>query len=179
MHRADVRVAAVRGQRVVRHVQVRPELAAAGQMRQRRADRRDRRRDPFGDDRRADDRRHDQHVVAHADAAVGTEVAEKRGPRRHRASTAQIAAAAGAGDVVGVHVRPGGDIRRGGADRAAVFHHRLAGANGAHRQLVSARNGFGRHHGRGAGATSRPASIGSSAVATLSRSLMTRTAFIG
>ena len=155
-HRADVRMTAVRGERVVRHVQIRPELAAAGQVRQRRADRRDRRRDPFGDDRRADDRRHDQHVVAHADAAVGTEVAEKRRPRSHRASTARSPRPRGAGDVVGVHVRAGGDVRRGGADRAAVFHHRLSGADGAHGQLVSARNGFGRHYGGCAGADLAP-----------------------
>ena len=39
-HRADVGMAAVGGQRLVRHAHVGPELAAAGQVRQRRADRR-------------------------------------------------------------------------------------------------------------------------------------------
>jgi hypothetical protein len=55
----------------VRDAEVRADLAAARQMRQRGADRRNRRRDPFGDDRRANHGRHDEDMVADADLSAG------------------------------------------------------------------------------------------------------------
>ena len=73
-HGADVRMAAVGGQRLVRREQVRTELAAAGQMRQRDDRRRQRFGDALGHDGRADDGGHDQHVVADADAAVRSRI---------------------------------------------------------------------------------------------------------
>ena len=165
-------------------LQVGPELAAAGEVRQRRADRRDRRGDPLGDDRRADDRRHDQHVIAHADAAVGPAVA-----RGTPALRAVIVAARDGAAARGRSPRPralatlcvctcapaamSADRR---ADRAAVLDDRLARANRAQRDLVPARNRFAHAITVDAPAcSSRPASSGSSAVATLSRALMTST----
>ena len=141
---ADVRMAAVRGQRVVGDLEIRPELAAAGEVGQRRADRRDRGGNPFGDDRGADDGRHDQHVIAHADPAVGPEIPEERRVLTSSRLRREIAASAGARHVVRVHVRAGGDVRRRRPDRAAVLDDRLARANRAHRDLVPAWNRFGR-----------------------------------
>ena len=81
-NRADVGMRAVGGQRLVRDAHVGPELPAAGQVRQRHADRRGSRGDALGDDRRTDHGRHDEHVVARADAAVGAAVAEEARARR-------------------------------------------------------------------------------------------------
>ena len=81
-HGADVRMPAIRRQRLVRRVHVGAELAAPGGVRQRGADRRDRRGDALGDDRRADHGRHDEQMVAHADAPVGPAVAEECRTRR-------------------------------------------------------------------------------------------------
>ena len=67
----------------MRDAQIGTELAAACLMRQRRADWSDRRRDALGDHRRADHRRHDEHVVAYANVAVGTCVAEEFERARH------------------------------------------------------------------------------------------------
>ena len=77
--RADVRVCAVGGQRLVRETHVRPELTASGEVRQRGAERQGGRRDALGDDRRADDRGHDEHVIAGADAPVRPAKTEEAG----------------------------------------------------------------------------------------------------
>jgi hypothetical protein len=83
-HGADVRMPAIRGERVVRRVHVGSELAAAGRVRKRGADRRHRSRDAFRDDRRADDGRNDEQMVADADAAVRSPV-DHETPVRSRA----------------------------------------------------------------------------------------------
>src|SRR6266516_4482523 len=83
---ADIGMAAVRRQRFVSDRQIGAELTAAGQVRQRRPDRRNRPSDPFGNDRGADDRWYDEHVIAYADATVGTAIAEKLALRAHRSS---------------------------------------------------------------------------------------------
>ena len=80
-HRADVRMPAVRGERFVGDAHVRAELAAAGEVRQRGRHRRGGRGDALGDDRRADHRRHDEHVIARADASVRPPIAEEAGGR--------------------------------------------------------------------------------------------------
>ena len=120
-----------------------PSWPQPGGVRQRRADRRDRRGDALGDDRRADHGRHHQQVVADADAAVGPAVALEReaafaltgSPFRRAARRSgrrspleswrrEVAASARARHVVRVHVRAGGDVGRRDADRAAVLHDR-------------------------------------------------------
>ncbi len=72
---ADVRMTAVRRQRLVSEMHVRPELAAAGEVRQRGAVRRRGRRHPLRDERGADDRGDHEHVVARADPAIRAPVA--------------------------------------------------------------------------------------------------------
>src|SRR5262249_15428968 len=84
-HGADVGMRAVRRERLVRELHVGPQLTAARGVRQRRANRRDRRGDALGHPRRTDHGRHDEQMVAHADAAVGPAVSlETDGqPRAH------------------------------------------------------------------------------------------------
>ena len=145
------------GERVVGDAHVGAELAAAGEVRQRGAERRRRRGDPLGDDRRADDRRHDEHVIARADAAVAAAIAVEPWTCSHRCAGAvcgtsggsagrasgsagrkrQVAAAAAARDVVRVHVRAGRDVPAGGADRAAVLEDASPLGDRAERDLVS------------------------------------------
>ena len=81
---ADVGMAAVGGEGVVGHAHVGPELPASRQVRHRGADRLNRGRDALGDDRRADDRRHDQHVVPRADAAVRPAIPQETRTVGHR-----------------------------------------------------------------------------------------------
>ena len=156
--------AAVGGQRVVGHAHVGPELSAARQMRQRGADRRSGRgRHALRDDRRTDHGRHDEHVVARADAAVGPTIAVKTGTRSVIGSRAVLVDAVafvrrlgerGCGSAGALRDRRDRacsprcacararrrDLDRRQPDRAAVLDHRLARVDRAQRDLVSGRD---------------------------------------
>ena len=137
----------------MRDAHVRPELSAASEMRHGRTDRLRRRGHPFGDHRRADHRRHDEHVVARADPAVGPAIAVEARPIAHRFHRAgahrsplrssggsarrgcelrrrrfEIAAAAVLATLCVCTCAPAGDVRRRQADRASVFDHRFTRA---------------------------------------------------
>ena len=108
-----------------------PELAAAGGVRQRGADRRDRRGDALRDDRRADHRRHDEQVIAHADAAVGPPVARETpvaARRRSRHAVPRIVGRLGEPRLVDRGLRVAADRRgRACSRRCACGRGRPAG----------------------------------------------------
>ena len=84
-HGADVGMLAVGRERLVREAHVGPELAAAGEVRQRHDRRRRDLGDALADDGGADHGRDDEHVIAHADAAVGPRIAPEARPLSHDA----------------------------------------------------------------------------------------------
>src|SRR5439155_6198587 len=187
-HGSDVGMLAVRGERLVRHGEIRTELTAAREMGQRGADRRNRRGDAIGNDRRADDGRHDEHVIADADTAVRPYVAAKLGCQCHHSIGSAIRAA----DATPKSPRPRvlatlcvctwspGAMSRDAVPMGLPYLMTASWARIARSAILCPR-------GIASAATTvvsltvivRPASSGSSAVATLSRRLITSTAFIG
>ena len=200
---------AIRRERVVRHPHVRPELPASGEVRQRHRHRRRRCGDALGDDRRADHRRHDEDVIARADAAVRAAVAEEAGSRADRCRTSTDRPAfsrsprSSGGSAEPRQPAGGTPAARSPRPRllatlcvwtcapaamSAVARpiglpYLITGSPAAivaQRDLVARRDRLA--HGQRRcrrGPADRPASSGCSAVATLSRSLMTSAAFTG
>ncbi len=72
--RANVGMVAVGGQRIVGDPHVGTELAAARRVRQSGAHRRDGRSHPLGNHRGTDHRRHDEHMITHADPPVSASI---------------------------------------------------------------------------------------------------------
>jgi hypothetical protein len=91
-HCPDVRVTAVRRQGVVRNMHVGTQLSAAGQMGKCGSDAVNGRGNSFGHDCGADYGRHNQHMVADANATVRTPIPEE-GRRGHAPASGKPARA--------------------------------------------------------------------------------------